>query len=96
LGADTITMRTTGSTDHVSFDRVGVPGFQFIQDEIDYMARTHHSNMDVYDKIQKADLMQASVIMASFVAHAANRDEMLPRKLMPKDPPAGKKEETKS
>lgn len=85
LGATTVTLRKTGSTDHVSFDSVGVPGFEFIQDRLDYSARTHHSNMDVYDKVPKEDIMQASLIMASFVAHAANRDEMLPRKPLPKD-----------
>ena len=86
LGATTVTLRKTGSTDHVSFDSVGVPGFEFIQDRLDYSARTHHSNMDVYDKVPKEDIMQASLIMASFVAHAANREEMLPRKPLPKDP----------
>jgi carboxypeptidase Q len=87
LGATTTTLRKTGGTDHQSFDDVGLPGFQFIQDDLDYFTRTHHSNLDVYDKAQKADLMQAAVVMASFVAHAANRDEMLPRKPMPKDRP---------
>ncbi|MBC3933353.1 M20/M25/M40 family metallo-hydrolase [Undibacterium curvum] len=87
LGANTTTLRKTGSTDHVSFDSVGVPGFQFIQDQMDYMTRTHHSNIDVYDKVQKSDLSQAALIVASFVAHAANRNELLPRKPMPKDPP---------
>lgn len=86
LGATTVTLRKTGSTDHVSFDSVGVPGFEFVQDRLDYFARTHHSNMDVYDKAPKEDLMQASLIMASFVAHTANRDELLPRKPLPKDP----------
>lgn len=86
LGAKTTTLRKTGSTDHVSFDAVGVPGFQFIQDMVDYFSRTHHTNMDVFDKAQKGDLMQSSMIMASFIAHTANRDEMLPRKPMPADP----------
>ncbi|MBY0572035.1 MAG: M20/M25/M40 family metallo-hydrolase [Undibacterium sp.] len=86
LGAKTTTLRKTGGTDHMSFDGVGVPGFQFIQDTMDYNTRTHHTNMDVYDKVQKGDMMQASMIMASFIAHAANRDEMLPRKPMPPDP----------
>ncbi len=84
LGATTLTIRNTGGTDHLSFDAVGLPGFQFIQDEIDYDTRTHHSNMDVYDRAQQGDLMQASVIMASFVYHTAMRDEKLPRKQMPK------------
>lgn len=84
LGARTLTIRNTGGTDHLSFDAVGIPGFQFIQDPIDYGTRTHHSNMDVYDRAQSSDLMQASVIMASFVYNTAMRDEMLPRKPLPK------------
>lgn len=87
LGANTVSLRSTGATDHVSFDVVGVPGFQFIQDELDYLSRTHHSNLDVFDKVQKGDLVQSSLIMASFVAHAANRNEMLPRKPVPQEPP---------
>lgn len=70
-----------------SFDQVGVPGFQFVQDELDYMLRTHHTNMDVQDKVAEADLKQAAVIVASFVAHAANRAPMLPRKPLPPEPP---------
>jgi len=97
VGATTTTLRNTGSTDHVSFDRVGVPGFQFIQDDMDYFSRTHHSSVDVYDKVQKSDLTQASMVLASFVAHAANRNDMLPRKPMPKEPsPEEKKDEVKS
>jgi Zn-dependent M28 family amino/carboxypeptidase len=80
LGAGTVTMRTTGGTDHLSFDAVGVPGFQFIQDPLEYESRTHHSNMDVYERAQKDDLMEAAVIMASFVYNAAMRDQMMPRK----------------
>lgn len=87
LGATTVTIRNTGGTDHLSFDAVGLPGFQFIQDPIDYSTRTHHTNMDVYDHALKGDLMQASVIMASFVYHAAMRDEKLPRKPLPKPQP---------
>jgi hypothetical protein len=87
LGATTITIRNTGGTDHQSFDAVGLPGFQFIQDPMEYSTRTHHSNMDVYDHIQAGDLMQASAIMASFVYNAAMRDEMLPRKPLPKPQP---------
>src|SRR5579884_292517 len=87
LGAATATIRTTGSTDHVSFDNVGIPGFQFIQDPIEYSTRTHHSNMDLYDHIQPGDLMQASAIMASFVYNTATRPEMLPRKPLPKPQP---------
>jgi Zn-dependent M28 family amino/carboxypeptidase len=80
LGASTIALTNTGGTDHLSFDGVGLPGFQFIQDPIEYETRTHHSNMDVYDRIQEEDMKQAAVIMASFVYHAATRDEKLPRK----------------
>src|SRR5499426_1861824 len=83
LGASTLTSRNTGGTDHLSFDAVGLPGFQFIQDEIEYGTRTHHSNMDVYDRIQADDMKQASVIIAAFVYNAAMRDEKLPRKPMP-------------
>ena len=80
LGMTTMTMRNTGGTDHLSFDAVGIPGFQFIQDPIEYETRTHHSNMDVYDRLQPEDLKQISVIVASFVYEAAMRDQMLPRK----------------
>ena len=88
LGATTVTIRNTGGTDHQSFDAVGLPGFQFIQDPMEYSTRTHHSNMDVYDHIQPGDLMQASAIMASFVYNTAMREEMLPRKPLPKPQPA--------
>jgi hypothetical protein len=86
-GATTLTIRNTGSTDHVSFNSLGLPGFQFIQDPLEYFSTTHHSNMDVYDYVPKSDLMQASAILASFVYHAATRDEMLPRKPLPKPQP---------
>jgi Zn-dependent M28 family amino/carboxypeptidase len=84
-----ITIRNTGGTDHQSFDAVGLPGFQFIQDPLEYGTFTHHSNMDLYDRIQKSDMMQISAIVASFVYNAANREEMLPRKPLPKPNPAG-------
>jgi Zn-dependent M28 family amino/carboxypeptidase len=80
LGMDTLTMRNTGGTDHLSFDAAGIPGFQFIQDPIEYDTRTHHSNMDVYDRLQPDDLKQMAVIVASFVYMAAQRDQMFPRK----------------
>jgi len=83
LGATTITIRNTGGTDHLSFDQVGLPGFQFIQDPVEYGTTTHHSNMDLYDHAVPADLMQASAVIASIVYHAANRPEMLPRKELP-------------
>jgi len=92
LGATTVTIRNTGGTDHQSFDAVGLPGFQFIQDPVEYETRTHHSNMDVYDHIQAGDLMQASAIMASFVYNTAMRDEMLPRKPLPKPQPPRRRE----
>jgi carboxypeptidase Q len=87
LGMTTLTMRNTGGTDHLSFDAVGIPGFQFIQDPIEYETRTHHSNMDVYDRLQPEDLKQISVIVASFVYDAAMRDQMLPRKPIDNRPP---------
>ena len=80
IGATTVTSRDTGSTDHVPFDEVGLPGFQFIQDQADYQTRTHHTNVDVYDRLQKEDLMQASVVLATFLYQAAMREEPLPRK----------------
>jgi len=85
LGATTVSIRNTGGTDHLSFDAVGLPGFQMIQDEADYDTRTHHTNLDTYDRIQREDMMQASAVMASLVYHAANRDELFPRKPLPKD-----------
>ena len=87
LGAKTLSIRNTGGTDHLPFEAVGLPGFQFIQDPLDYMSRTHHSNIDDYDHLQAGDLMQASAIVASFVYNAATRPEMLPRKPMPKPLP---------
>ncbi|MCX6565889.1 MAG: M20/M25/M40 family metallo-hydrolase [Candidatus Aminicenantes bacterium] len=80
LGAATVTTRTTGGSDHISFDSLGLPGFQFIQDDLEYETLTHHSNMDVFDHASRGDLMQAATIMAAFVYNAAMRDEKLPRK----------------
>jgi carboxypeptidase Q len=80
LGATTVTLRNTGGTDHLSFDAAGLPGFQFIQDDLEYDTLTHHSNMDVYDHLSAGDLMQASTVMAWFVYNAAMREEKLPRK----------------
>ncbi len=90
VDAKTLSIRNTGGTDHLSFDAVGLPGFQFIQDPLEYGTRTHHSNMDVYDRAQPADLMQAAAIVASFVYNAANRDQMLPRKPLPEPQPLEK------
>ena len=86
LGADNITMETTSGTDHQPFDWVGIPGFQFVQDDLDYWGRTHHSNVDTYDHLNPDDLKKSAVILASFIWHAANRDEMLPRKPIPTAP----------
>ena len=83
LGVSTITMRNTGGTDHEAFDSVGIPGFQFIQDMLDYGSRTHHSNMDVYERLQPEDLAQAATVEAIFVYNTAMRDQMLPRKPLP-------------
>ncbi|MEL7161654.1 MAG: M20/M25/M40 family metallo-hydrolase, partial [Bacteroidota bacterium] len=80
LDATTITLSNTGGTDHLTFDAVGIPGFQFIQEPMAYFSRTHHSNMDNLDHLSGEDLSQAATIIASFVMHSAMRDEMLPRK----------------
>ena len=89
LGMTTLTIRDTGGTDHQSFDAVGLPGFQFIQDPVEYDTRTHHSNMDSYERIQEADMRQNAVIVAAFVYQTANREEKLPRKPLPGAQPAG-------
>ena len=82
-GASTLSISNTGGTDHLAFDAIGLPGFQFIQDEIEYDTRTHHSNQDVFDRIQGDDMKQAATIMAAFVYNAAMLDQKLPRKPMP-------------
>lgn len=87
LGMTTLSIRSTGSTDHVPFDEVGLPGFQFIQDPLEYGSDSHHSNNDVYERVQPEDLMKNAVIIASFVYQTANRDERLPRKPLPKPRP---------
>ena len=83
LGVTTLTMRNTGGTDHLSFDAVGIPGFQFIQDMLDYETRTHHSNEDVMERLQPADLKQIATVEAIFLYNSAQRDQMLPRKPLP-------------
>jgi hypothetical protein len=83
LGVTTITNRNTGGTDHLSFDAVGIPGFQFIQDDLDYDSRTHHSNADTYERLQPADLKQIATVEAIFLYNTAQRDQMLPRKPLP-------------
>ena len=84
MNASTLSISNTGGTDHLSFDAIGLPGFQFIQDEIEYDTRTHHSNQDVFDRIQADDMKQNAVIMAAFVYQAAMMDAKMPRKVMPK------------
>lgn len=79
LGASTLTVKNTGGTDHMPFAAVGIPGFQFIQDPLDYDSRRHHTDLDVYEAASEEDLQQAAVILASFVCHAAMRDDMVPR-----------------
>jgi Zn-dependent M28 family amino/carboxypeptidase len=87
MGAATLSIRNTTGTDHLSFDAVGLPGFQFIQDPLEYSTRTHHANEDVYERVQPGDLVQASVIVAWFAYNAATRPELLPRKPLPKPQP---------
>jgi carboxypeptidase Q len=89
LGASTVTVTNTTGTDHQSFDAVGLPGFQFIQDPIEYDTRNHHSNMDLYDHLLEDDLKQIATIVAAFVYNAAQRDTKLPRKELPKPRVAG-------
>jgi hypothetical protein len=86
-GVTTVSIRSREGSDHVSFDAVGLPGFQFIQDPLDHETRTAHSNLDVYDRLQPADLAQNAVIVASFAYHAANREERIPRKPIPTGKP---------
>lgn len=83
LGAGTVTISNTGGTDHLSFDAVGIPAFQFIQDPVEYSTRTHHTNMDSYDHLLADDLKQAATIIAAFVYNAAMRDRQMPRKALP-------------
>jgi carboxypeptidase Q len=80
MDASTLSISNTGGTDHLSFDAIGLPGFQFIQDDIEYDTRSHHSNMDVFDRIQADDMKQASTIMAAFLYNAAMLDQKMPRK----------------
>ena len=80
LGVEILGPRSVSQTDHTRFDSVGVPAFQFVQERYEYNSRTHHSNMDVYDRVQAADMKQIATVTAVFVWQAANRDAMLPRK----------------
>jgi hypothetical protein len=84
VGMKTLASRGTRGTDHTSFDAIGLPGFQFIQDPLEYSTRTHHSNLDLFERIQASDLIQNAAIIASFVYHTANREELLPRKPLPR------------
>jgi len=88
IGMQTVTIRPTGGTDHQAFDAVGLPGFQFIQDPLEYSSRTHHTNLDVYERAIPADLMQNAIVVASFAYQAANRDALFPRKPLPTPRPA--------
>jgi hypothetical protein len=90
LGASTVSLLNDGGTDHMPFDALGLPGFDFIQDDIDYETRTHHSHLDVYEALLADDLKQAAVIVASFVYHTAMRNEKLPRKPLPSPQPKSK------
>ena len=83
-GVSIVTIRDTFGTDHLAFDAIGLPGFQFVQDPLEYHSRTHHSDLDTVDHLQPGDLMQAAAILASVVYHTANRDELMPRKPLPK------------
>jgi carboxypeptidase Q len=87
VGATTVVARNTGSTDHIAFDRVGLPGFQFIQDRLDYFSNVHHTHLDTWDHIEAEDLKQAAAVMASFAYNAAMREQMMPRKPEPKPTP---------
>jgi hypothetical protein len=80
LGVTTIALQSTDGTDHLPFDWIGIPGFQFVQDPLDYIPQLHHTNQDIYDHCIFEDLVQSPIVMASFVYHAAMREEMLPRK----------------
>jgi hypothetical protein len=84
LGVTTITNRNTGGTDHLSFDAVGLPGFQFIQDPMDYETRTHHSDMDTVDRLHEADLEQGAIVEAIFLWNTSQREAMMPRKPLPR------------
>src|SRR3546814_15101616 len=79
VGATVVVSRNTGSTDHISFDRVGLPGFQFVQDRLDYGTNVHHTNLDTYDHTSAQDLKQAAATVASVVYHAAMRETQMPR-----------------
>ena len=83
LGFEAVSLRGTASTDHVNFDMAGLPGFQFVQDRRDYGSRTHHTNLDTYERLSEPDLKQAATILAIFAWNASQRDAMFPRKAAP-------------
>lgn len=87
LGVAALGPRSTRGTDHVAFDEVGLPGFQFMQDRLEYNSRTHHSNMDFFDRLQPADLKQMAVVAAVFAYNTAMLDDLLPRKTPPGSAP---------
>jgi carboxypeptidase Q len=86
MGATTVSARRTGSTDHVFFDAVGIPAFQFIQDPLDYGSMVHHTNVDTFDHLKADDLRQGAIILAAFLVNAANADKPLPRTTVPTAP----------
>lgn len=88
LGVVALGPRSVGSTDHASFDNAGIPAFQFMVDRLEYNSRTHHSNMDFYDRVQRDDMIQHTTVIAVFAYNAAMRDEKLPRKALPRPQPA--------
>src|SRR5207245_5283393 len=90
LGVTILSPRSVSQTDHLSFDNAGVPAFQFLVDRLEYNSRTHHSNMDVYDRVQRDDMVQQATVIAVFAYDAAMRDEKLPRKALPPPPPRGR------
>lgn len=83
MGVSTISIRNNSGTDHLSFDAVGLPGFSFIQDPLEYQTRTHHSDLDAVDHVVPGDLMQAAAVLATIVYNTANRPQMMPRKPLP-------------
>jgi Zn-dependent M28 family amino/carboxypeptidase len=90
IGMSSLTIRNTGGTDHQSFDAVGLPGFQFIQDEVEYDTMTHHTNLDSYERLQPTDMMRNATIAAAFAYLTANRDDRLPRKAWSAGPAASR------
>src|SRR5204862_303675 len=91
LGVTTIGPRSVVSTDHVSFDNAGIPAFQFLVDRLEYNSRTHHSNMDTVDRVQRDDMVQQAAVIAMFAYDAAMRDAAFPRKALPSPQPSGRR-----